>query len=587
MCCPNVSGLFITFSVITYIAVFTLTLLNMIFSIITPKQYETFKTVQYTDYTIPVTYSFLVNLEFGENLEDETDYGATGSVTSVCYTGFCTIDGKKASSANCTQACFDSLTQCYNSNGVKCTSMSCQNYYSSNVNYKCIPHNTIYKWRNYEVKQELSKYKFTPLYHIIEKGESCKSGYKVCGKINDENELCLSEDDENGCPINKIVVDTSSSSPSDYKYTTKKLGDKYIHFTNQNTNGYVYRSLIVDSDYSYYTSENYEKLDSDSFSNFFKYNPYIYDGKFNKYNTWHKDFSSSWKAYLKKYRFGLAITLEQMKLKQKEYQEKSEIYSTENIKKMNDNVKSFKGVLMGFGIASFSCFACIAIFFIPIYSSMGCGNDCSKSCNCDCELCENITPMKRVLLFYLVCIPTVIFSILAFFFTLSKKSTYSEYSSMEYINDYKNITKKNRYDDEDYDFFENSITYNNAQFIILLIIVIFIIVYPVLVWLSSPKSEPGPSIQDIKKASNEENKKNKDRNRNKKNDSTELSLGVGYNSGSSGGYDSSYAQQGYNSQQPNYAPPYQYQQPAQPIYQGGQPLYQPPQGYQPGALYSQ
>ena len=151
----------------------------------------------------------------------------------------------------------------------------------------------------------------------------------------------------------------------------------------------------------------------------------------------------------------------------------------------------------------------------------------------------------------------------------------------------KNITKKNRYDDEDYDFFENSITYNNAQFIILLIIVIFIIVYPVLVWLSSPKSEPGPSIQDIKKASNEENKKNKDRKRNKKNDSTELSLGVGYNSGSSGGYDSSYAQQGYNSQQPNYAPPYQYQQPAQPIYQGGQPLYQPPQGYQPGALYSQ
>lgn len=580
MCCPNVSGLFIAFSVITYVAIFTLTLLNMIFSIITPKQYETFQMVQYTDYKQPFTYSFLVNLEFGENLVDQTNYGATGSIKSVCYTGFCTINSKKESSANCTKACFDSLNQCYNSNGVKCTTMNCQNYYSSNVNYKCIDHNIIYKWRNYEVKQEVSKYKFTPLYHIIERGQSCKSGYKVCGKINDENDLCLREDEENGCPINKIVVDTSSSSPSDFKYTTKKLGDKYIHFTNQNTKGYIYRSLIVDSDYSYYTSENYEQLDSDTFNNFFKYNPYIYDGEFNKYNSWSKQIKSTWKAYLKKYRFSAGITLEQIKEKQKEYEKKSEIYSTENIKKMNDNVKSFKGVLMGFGIASFSCFACIAIFFIPIYSCMGCGNDCSKSCNCDCELCENITPMKRVLLFYLVCIPTVIFSILGFFFTLSKKSTYSEYSSMEYINEYKNMTKKSRYDDdEEYDYFENSISYNNAQFIILLIILIFLVVYPVLVWLSSPKSEPAPSVQDIKKTANQENNKNKDRNRNK--DSTELSFGVGYNSGSNGGYDSSYAQQ------PNYVPPIQYQQPTQPIYQGAQPYYQAPPGYQPGALYSQ
>ena len=53
MCCPSVSGSFIALSVVTYVSVFVLTLLNMIFSILTPKQFETFKTVKYTNYNDP------------------------------------------------------------------------------------------------------------------------------------------------------------------------------------------------------------------------------------------------------------------------------------------------------------------------------------------------------------------------------------------------------------------------------------------------------------------------------------------------------------------------------------------------------
>ena len=54
MCCPSVSGSFIALSVVTYVSVFVLTLLNMIFSILTPKQFETSKTVKYTNYNEPV-----------------------------------------------------------------------------------------------------------------------------------------------------------------------------------------------------------------------------------------------------------------------------------------------------------------------------------------------------------------------------------------------------------------------------------------------------------------------------------------------------------------------------------------------------
>ena len=68
MCCPSVSGSFITLSVVTYVSVFVLTLLNMIFSILTPKQFETFKTVKYTNYNDPVEASFLMNKDFGSDL---------------------------------------------------------------------------------------------------------------------------------------------------------------------------------------------------------------------------------------------------------------------------------------------------------------------------------------------------------------------------------------------------------------------------------------------------------------------------------------------------------------------------------------
>ena len=63
MCC-SVSASFLVFSLITLIAVFTLTLLIMLFSILTPKEYESFIMVRVSAaYSSPISLSMLDNLK--------------------------------------------------------------------------------------------------------------------------------------------------------------------------------------------------------------------------------------------------------------------------------------------------------------------------------------------------------------------------------------------------------------------------------------------------------------------------------------------------------------------------------------------
>ena len=163
--------------------------------------------------------------------------------------------------------------------------MSCYGY-EEDPNYTCISHNTIYKWKNYEIKREIATFKYIPFYHIINSRQSCDSGYTKCGKINDKDYLCLEKNSKYGCPINKIIVDDNEEPPSDnLKYITQKIGDKYIHFTNENVNKYIYTNLYVYSDYERNYSSSLGFLDNDTFEQFIYYNPYIYDGVFNIYSS--------------------------------------------------------------------------------------------------------------------------------------------------------------------------------------------------------------------------------------------------------------------------------------------------------------
>ena len=590
MCCPSVSGSFIALSIVAYVSVFVLALLNMIFSILTPKQFETFKNVKYTNYNDPVESTFLMKMDFGSDLIGDDNgygYGTTGDKKEICFRGECKIGLYRYYLLNCSKACLENLDTCYNAQ-TKCDTMKCDTLTWKNKEADCKTFsNKINKWRNTGVAKIFRKFEYTPLQHIIT-GGTCPTNYKKCGKVNTGNFLCLRPDDVYNCPINQIVIkDTNSPPASSLKYQSSKIGDKYVFYTNENVDGYLIQNLGL----KYYSSkgpaEVLNKIDSDTFKNVLKYNPDIFSGKYSLKNlNGYVEPGDDWTTFLITLNYNTSITLDEMKKTQAKYEERNKIYNDQSIKTMNEKVKTFKGVLMGFGIASFSTFACVAVFFIPIYSSYDCGKKCSNSC--DCGLCQNLTPIKRVILFYLVCSPTVVFSIFAFFFTLAKKSTYSEYSSMQYIDEYKNMSKSlysYSYESYTYDHFGKSITYNNAQFIILLIILIILVLYPVLVWLISPKEEEKPSTRDIEKAALNSQEKSNDINQEKKKkkkdkdesyNSTELM--PSYNSDTNAGYNShppDNYNQGYGYQPPNYQPN------LYPPQQNYQPNPYPPYGAQP------
>ena len=109
----SVSNCFGRLSFLIFISIFILTLLNMIFSCVNPKEFNTFKYIHLIDYTQPINNSFLINLNFGSELSNTDDYGSLGNIEYRCYLGKCVIDFKKKETYNCSLACLNGITNCY------------------------------------------------------------------------------------------------------------------------------------------------------------------------------------------------------------------------------------------------------------------------------------------------------------------------------------------------------------------------------------------------------------------------------------------------------------------------------------------
>ena len=88
----SVSWWFITISILLYIIIFLLTLINMRSSLENPKEFNTFEYIEILDYTKPVNYTFLMDLNFGPDLADSDDYGLVGLIENKCYTGRCQLN---------------------------------------------------------------------------------------------------------------------------------------------------------------------------------------------------------------------------------------------------------------------------------------------------------------------------------------------------------------------------------------------------------------------------------------------------------------------------------------------------------------
>ena len=475
-----VSNCFGTLSVLLYISTFILTLLNMIFSCINPKEFNTFKYINLIDYTQPINSSFLMELNFGSELSDTDDYGSLGKIEYRCYLGECVIDFTKKVSYNCSLACLNGIDNCYYGEKL-CDSKECDYYWRNDTYRACHEFNRIKIWKNTQMKKYNKTFEVNRYSHIIPNDGNCKSGYKKCGIVNDaEDYLCLKE--EYDCPINSIIIKPKNELPdSDYK--SYQFGDQFIFISNKKINEYIITNITITT-YIDKSVNNIENIDKDYYSNVKKYNPYIS--------------SSSSIIYLNLVKFQTNFTYKDMIEFQDKYNTRAKIYNSSVIKEMNTEVKEYKSALMGFGIGAFASLAITGFYFISMFGS----NDCK--CNCHCSLCRNMTPMKRAILFYLVFSPCIILSFFGFIFTIIKKISYNKLVTKEYIDEYKNFGEK---DDED--FLEKSILYNHMQFIVLLIIVIIIIVYPIIIKLCS-------YIPSFNYTKNSENQKYNKRQYNKK-----------------------------------------------------------------------
>ena len=170
---------------------------------------------------------------------------------------------------------------------------------------------------------------------------------------------------------------------------------------------------------------------------------------------------------------------------------------------MNWEVFQHKTLLYAFGIAIFCSIGSLTIVLLYMYCDCDykhneCRCDCCEEAGCLCRY-SNSSPIDFVIGYYMIGIPIPIMLIYSFILTIKKKITYNKLSSMECIEEYKKLTRYEsvstyggRYRDKlvDYDLFENSIKYNNRQFLVLLITFILLILYPAAtILLFSPKKE--------------------------------------------------------------------------------------------------
>ena len=88
---------------------------------------------------------------------------------------------------------------------------------------------------------------------------------------------------------------------------------------------------------------------------------------------------------------------------QEKYEKKSKIYTNDTINEMNSEVQKYIYLLQRIGIGAIFTLGITGLYFIPFFSS--------KDCNgCCCINCKNMTPIKRVILFYILFSPCIILS---------------------------------------------------------------------------------------------------------------------------------------------------------------------------------
>ena len=123
---------------------------------------------------------------------------------------------------------------------------------------------------------------------------------------------------------------------------------------------------------------------------------------------------------------------------QENYETRTKIYTNDTINEWNLGVKKYKTLLFCLGLGACIAFTFISVVAIPIFTSKK-----KPSCGC-CNICEGISPIKMVLVFYIVYSPCIVLTIYCFYLTIIKKISYNELLTNENITYYKNFESKGK-----------------------------------------------------------------------------------------------------------------------------------------------
>ena len=411
--CKNYSACFIVIIIFAYVGLFTITLLNMIFSIKTYKSdVFQYRTVEKYQETLDAT--FIMDLEFGENIDMNDIFGE----------------------------------------------------------YSRDP---ISKWRNTSMKFQKKAFKIEILKDIIWREENCAFGYKKCGLVNSNDSLCLKLGENEACPINHILIDSSEEYNN---YKSFKLGDKYIHYSNEEIDNYLLEKFNITDELLDTT------LDEDTFHNLCEYNPEI----------WHYYRGN---AYLNGEYYFLQ-NKENFKQLIENYNKITKMYNQNKINDMNKKIENKAIMSLGIVIFVLTVFIIIDIgIYFPLEgtdleeclkgSKISDPNPCAICfgflflglCFCffrySCEICLGIERNQKRLsiVFFFIFLPELILALISMGFALYKKIKIDDYLSMEYIELFiKNDVK--------------SVQDNLDRVIILIIINIAIFVlYPILILIAN------------------------------------------------------------------------------------------------------
>ena len=447
-----------------YLGIFVSSLLTMLFAILDPKYDAVFKNIKLTNYNTIFNASFLLDIEFGKELQIKSNYDSPLTIKKLCYLGTCVLLSKSVEINNCSKACIEQSNICYYGEE-ECLKNECKETYYKYDEGECQEFNRIKKWRDTEMYNYSKIVEFIPYTQLKTKNENCDNGYRRCGKINeDEDFICFKEDySDFKCPINKIIILSNNETPSDnLKYKKYKIGeDKNIFISNENTDDYLINDLFINFEKDKEDS-NFQLIDVDSYLNFSNYN--------NISLEWWRKSSSIVK--LNAVQYHLDFTVNEMRKYQETFSERNELYSKEKLKEMNLKANSCNELLI-----NLSLWALIYLGLI-LNCILGCFYNNNKNRNND------IIPMMYVIIFYIVLSPFILLSFISFIITIYKSFIYNKYSSMKYIDDYKYFSSRNGESNLDV-----LIYYNKAQFINLLIIMIITIIYPIINKKASTKKD--------------------------------------------------------------------------------------------------